>query len=96
MAKHGIYVQAINYPTVARGQELLRVAPTPHHTTPMMKGFVEAMRATWECNGLPLRQRFDSTCRQCQKKVRVDTDDAFSRHACDGASCEQYLVGATA
>ncbi|KAJ0068467.1 hypothetical protein NL108_008416, partial [Boleophthalmus pectinirostris] len=40
MSKHNIYVQAINYPTVARGEELLRIAPTPHHTPEMMKYFV--------------------------------------------------------
>lgn len=40
MSRHNIYVQAINYPTVARGEELLRIAPTPHHTPVMMKYFV--------------------------------------------------------
>lgn len=40
MSRHSIYVQAINYPTVARGEELLRIAPTPHHTPEMMKYFV--------------------------------------------------------
>ena len=29
---HSFPKQAINYPTVARGEEKLRVAPTPHHT----------------------------------------------------------------
>lgn len=40
MSHYNIYVQAINYPTVARGEELLRIAPTPHHTPEMMKYFV--------------------------------------------------------
>lgn len=43
MSRHNIYVQAINYPTVARGEELLRIAPTPHHTPEMMKYFVGEM-----------------------------------------------------
>lgn len=40
MSRYNIYVQAINYPTVARGEELLRIAPTPHHTPQMMTHFV--------------------------------------------------------
>ncbi len=51
MEKHGIYVQAINYPTVPRGEELLRVAPTPHHTEAMMIRFVNAMLSVWFDNG---------------------------------------------
>lgn len=40
MSRYNIYVQAINYPTVAKGEELLRIAPTPHHTPQMMFYFV--------------------------------------------------------
>lgn len=40
MCRYNIYVQAINYPTVAKGEELLRIAPTPHHTPQMMFYFV--------------------------------------------------------
>lgn len=39
MSRYNIYVQAINYPTVAKGEELLRIAPTPHHTPQMMLDF---------------------------------------------------------
>ena len=37
LQKYGVYVQAINYPTVARGDEMLRVAPTPGHDLGMMR-----------------------------------------------------------
>ncbi|CAD5115284.1 DgyrCDS4277 [Dimorphilus gyrociliatus] len=42
--RNNIYVQPINYPTVARGKELLRVAPTPHHTKEMMDEFVDVLK----------------------------------------------------
>ena len=45
--RFGHYVQAINFPTVARGKEVLRVAPTPHHTRDMMDAFVRDITAIW-------------------------------------------------
>ena len=41
---HGIYVQSINYPTVAVGAERLRFAPTPLHTDAMIDECVRAVR----------------------------------------------------
>lgn len=54
MLNFGHYIQAINYPTVARGEEKLRLAPTPFHNEAMMDQLVEDMKQTWQLIDLPL------------------------------------------
>jgi 5-aminolevulinate synthase len=71
MEKHGIYVQDINYPTVARGEEKLRIAPTPHHDDAMKREFVDALVDTWEELGLPLAKNVEAPQPACFK-IAID------------------------
>ncbi|KAJ5099382.1 hypothetical protein N7532_006383 [Penicillium argentinense] len=52
LEEHGIYVQAINYPTVPRGEERLRITPTPGHVKPLRDHLVQAVQSVWDDLGL--------------------------------------------
>ncbi|HEY1300571.1 MAG TPA: 5-aminolevulinate synthase [Stellaceae bacterium] len=48
LARHRIYVQPINYPTVPKGRERLRLTPTPLHSDKDIDALVAALADIWD------------------------------------------------
>ena len=56
LADYGIYIQPINYPTVHKGTERLRITPTPHHDAALTSLLADALVDVWKRLQLPLER----------------------------------------
>ena len=52
LEEYAIYIQPINYPTVPKGGERLRITPSPFHTDSQTDQLVEALLNVWDRLGL--------------------------------------------
>jgi 5-aminolevulinate synthase len=53
LERHGIYIQPINYPTVPKGLERLRITPSPYHGDELVARLASAMAEVWDALELP-------------------------------------------
>jgi 5-aminolevulinate synthase len=74
---HNIYIQPINYPTVKKGRERLRITPSNVHTDENISELINALMCVWNRLGLPFNHKFvkeapDALCPEMLKRTMTE------------------------
>ena len=67
IAEYGVYIQPINYPTVPKGTERLRITPGPFHADVQIDHLVEALVEVWGRLDLRREERIGVVNRQMRR-----------------------------
>ncbi|GAA6057226.1 hypothetical protein JCM3770_003273 [Rhodotorula araucariae] len=65
LTKHKLYIQSINFPTVSRGEERLRITPSPLHTAGQLADLVRALDSVWDELGLKRTAQWQAEGGRC-------------------------------
>ncbi|RCL02353.1 MAG: 5-aminolevulinate synthase [Candidatus Tokpelaia sp. JSC189] len=76
LEKHDIYIQPINYPTVPRGTERLRITPTPFHNDALIEILKDALLETWHALDIPFTNKKQSTLVETNHFVALTVSQA--------------------
>ena len=83
LRRHAIYIQPINYPTVALGTERLRITPTPRHDEAHVADLVEALVDVWSALDLPFTEAKIIPLRRRAAKVEPECAYAQMKNAAE-------------
>ncbi|MCY6382496.1 5-aminolevulinate synthase [Hoeflea prorocentri] len=73
---HGIYIQPINYPTVPRGTERLRITPSPFHDDQLIGELCSALTEVWNTLGIPFATGSDEGTVKSDRIVKLTVSKA--------------------
>jgi|GEM_PF-58040 len=86
--EYNIYVQPINYPTVPRGTERLRITPSPVHNEEMMLSFLQALDNIWNELDLPRSYLVEG---EVEPAVHAKMDVSSMDLATGSAACYNFF-----